>query len=74
MTDIIAERLAEMGDLRRENERLRAVNVEMLAALKALVANVLDYEKINNLSPAPGKRDCWQSVTQARAAIAKAGP
>jgi len=39
------------------------------AALKALVDDVLEYERINNLSPNPGKRDCWQSVTQAKAVL-----
>lgn len=47
---------------------------DMLAALQNLVADILDYERVNNLAPSPGKQDCWQSVTAARAAIAKAGP
>lgn len=45
---------------------------EMVEALQAIVADILEYERINNLSPNPGKQDCWQSVTRARAAIRKA--
>jgi hypothetical protein len=37
--------------------------------LAALVADVEDYERVNNLAPNPGKRDCWQSVTQAKAVL-----
>ena len=39
-------------------ERLRA-------ALQNLVNNVLDYEKVNNLSPNPGRKYCWDTVEQA---------
>ena len=54
---------------------LRAVEERegLIEALEALVADVLEYERINNLAPNPGRRDCWQSVTNARAALAKVG-
>ena len=45
---------------------------ELLAALEALVADVLDYEKINNLSPGRGRKYCWDSVERAVNAIANA--
>ena len=53
---------------------LRAVEERegLIEALENLVADVLEYERINNLAPNPGRRDCWQSVTTARAALAKA--
>ena len=58
------------------NARLivRAVNchADLVAALEALVADVLEYERINNLAPNPGRRDCWQSVTNARAILSRA--
>lgn len=54
------------------NARLIAAAPDLLDALQNLVADILDYERINNLAPSPGKDDCWQSVTRARAAIAKA--
>ena len=38
-------------------------------ALKNLMNDVLEYERVNNLSPNPGKQDCWQSVTEARRAL-----
>ena len=45
-----------------EIERLRA-------ALRGLLADIDDYERVNNLSPNPGRKDCWQSVTIAREAL-----
>lgn len=41
----------------------------MAEALEGLVSTIEDYERVNNLSPPPGKADCWQSVTQAKAAL-----
>jgi hypothetical protein len=55
-----------------ELEHLRECHFQMLEALKAVVADILDYERLNNLAPSPGKQDCWQSVTRAKAAISKA--
>jgi hypothetical protein len=52
--------------------RAEAVRDEFLTALKALVSDIEDYERTNNLAPNPGKPDCWQTVTTARATIAKA--
>jgi len=51
-----------IAKLETEIERLRA-------ALKNLMNDVLEYERVNNLSPNPGKQDCWQSVTEARRAL-----
>lgn len=42
---------------------------ELEAALKLVLDDIADYERVNNLSPNPGKRDCWQSVSAARAAL-----
>jgi hypothetical protein len=61
--------LAITEELRAAVEVERANTVELLSALERLVADILDYEQINNLSPSPGKQDCWQSVTRAKAAI-----
>jgi DNA repair exonuclease SbcCD ATPase subunit len=41
------------------------------AALRNLITDIEDYERVNNLAPSPGKPDCWQSVTHARAVLAK---
>lgn len=43
---------------------------ELVAALKSIVSDIEEYERINNLAPSPGKQDCWQSVTHAKALIA----
>lgn len=63
------------------NEKLNAAFIvkacnshyELVEALEGLVADVLDYEKVNNLKPNPGKKYCWQSVERAREALRKAG-
>lgn len=54
------------------NARLIAAAPELFEALSAVVADILDYERVNNLAPNPGKQDCWQSVTCAKAALSKA--
>lgn len=43
-------------------------------ALERLIADIEDYERVNNLAPSPGKKDCWQSVTNAKAALATFQP
>ena len=53
---------AKVAEQRAEIERLRE-------ALQAVVDDVLEYERINKLSPSPGKPDCWQSITNAKAAL-----
>lgn len=44
----------------------------LIVALTAVVADVMDYERVNNLAPNPGQKQCWQSVTNAKAAIESA--
>jgi hypothetical protein len=63
--DIIWQQGAEMLELRNSN-------AELVEALKCLVADVDEYERVNNLSPNPGKLECWQSMAIARTALAKA--
>jgi hypothetical protein len=41
-----------------ENERLRT-------ALQDVVRDILEYERINNLAPNPGRKYCWDSVERA---------
>jgi hypothetical protein len=53
---------ARWRDEAAENEQLRT-------ALQALVADIEEYERINNLAPSPGKQDCWQTITQAKAIL-----
>ena len=48
---------------------------DLLAALKAVVSDILGYEKVNNIAPNPGRKYCWDSVARAHDIIAKAeGP
>lgn len=43
---------------------------ELEIALRSVVGDIESYERNNNLSPNPGKPDCWQSVTHAKAVLA----
>lgn len=77
--DQAGDPIALMNSKRADKELIaidivKAVNSydDLLEVLKALVSDVREYERINNLAPSPGKKDCWQSVTGAEAAIAKA--
>ena len=64
----------EAVSLRKENARCADIAERMAEALEALVADVEDYERINNLSPSPGKADCWQSVTRAKSPLSAFRP
>lgn len=54
-------------------EQSRQTIEALVVALTNLVADVEDYERVNNLAPNPGKKDCWQSMTRARSALLLAG-
>jgi hypothetical protein len=60
------------GGLPFEDATLISAAPDMESALTGLLRDIADYERVNNLSPSPGKLDCWQSVTAAWAALAKA--
>lgn len=53
-------------------ESKSALIKELVGALEMVVSDIHEYETINNLAPSPGKSDCWQSVTRARATLQKA--
>ena len=42
---------------------------ELEEALRAVVNDVNDYERVNNLSPNPGRTECWDSVAHAKAVL-----
>lgn len=42
---------------------------EIETALCAIVRDVNDYEEANNLSPNPGRTECWDSVARAKALL-----
>lgn len=54
------------------NGNLIAAAPDLYAALQGLISTVLDYERVNNLSPAPGRKYCWDATEQAIAALSKA--
>jgi hypothetical protein len=47
---------------------------ELEAALRGIVNDIEEYERINHISPSPGKPDCWQSVTYAKAVLNGSNP
>jgi hypothetical protein len=50
-----------------------AVIEALVQALRALVDNVNDYERVNNLAPSPGRTECWDTVARAKALLAVVG-
>ncbi|CCB64433.1 hypothetical protein [Hyphomicrobium sp. MC1] len=52
--------------------KLIAAAPDLYEALNNLVATVLDYERVNNLSPAPGRKCCWDATEHAINALSKA--
>ena len=52
---LLARQLAEMTV---ERDNLRTV-------LKGVLVDIADYERVNNLSPNPGRKYCWDSVATA---------
>lgn len=65
-----------IGDRNREillfnidKEAAEARCAELVGALEDVVADILDYERVNNLAPNPGRKYCWDSVGRARAIL-----
>jgi hypothetical protein len=44
---------------------------ELEGALRDVVRDVNDYERVNNLAPNPGRSECWDSVGRAKTILAK---
>jgi hypothetical protein len=44
---------------------------ELEAALRNVVRDVNEYERVNNLAPNPGRSECWDSVAAAKAVLQK---
>ena len=45
----------------------------LVAALEAVIRDINDYERVNNLAPNPGRTECWDSVADAKALLASVG-
>lgn len=43
---------------------------KIVAALEAVLADIRDYERVNNLAPNPGRTHCWDSAARAEALLA----
>ena len=44
-------------------------NGRLREALKAVLADLADYERVNHLYPSPGREYCWDSVARAHAVL-----
>jgi hypothetical protein len=53
----------------------KAVNnhAALVQALQALVDQVNDYERVNNLAPNPGRTECWDTVAHAKRVLDAVG-
>lgn len=55
----VADLFSRLADAQTQLERTREV-------LAAIVEQVNDYERVNNLAPKPGRTECWDSVARAK--------
>lgn len=60
--DVNSKEAADWSDLMRRNSALEQ-------ALKDVVADVLDYERVNSLAPNPGRKYCWDSIGRAQTVL-----
>jgi hypothetical protein len=56
-------------EMRMEALRLFEENEKLREVLRAVVADVHEYERVNNLHPNPGRKYCWDSVARAHRLI-----
>lgn len=63
--------LEQVIKLWEENWRLREQLVSVKGALAAVVRDVNEYERNNNLAPTPGHIECWDSIAHAKAVLAQ---
>jgi hypothetical protein len=47
---------------------------EVETALRNLVADVDDYERVNDLAPNPGRLHCWESMRVAKDVLGQSAP
>jgi hypothetical protein len=57
-----------------ERAKTAARIAELEAALRNLVADVDDYERVNNLAPNPGRLHCWESMRVAKDVLSQSTP
>ena len=61
------------GSMRNDWDLRQAASARILAleeALRRVVADVNDYERVNKLHPNPGRTECWDSVAHAKSVLA----
>lgn len=62
---------ADMETVAKALESAEARVKRLEEALTAVLADIAEYERINNLAPSSGRAECWQSVAAGYAALAK---
>jgi hypothetical protein len=67
--DQLRAELDATHSLEKDLEDAIAERDQLRAALESVLADIADYERVNNLAPNPGKKYCWQSVEIARRAL-----
>lgn len=45
----------------------------LVKALEAVVRDVNEYERVNNLAPTPGHIECWDSIALAKQVLGAVG-
>ena len=72
ITALKAERDKLQSEVRLRQEDIHGLAnkiVKLRAALEGVLADIADYERINNLAPNPGREYCWDSVAAAHRAL-----
>jgi hypothetical protein len=68
----LQENAAKQQKLREEAEEITTLHAQLeaaKAALRRLVDDIHDYERVNNLAPNPPRTECWDSVADALAVL-----
>jgi hypothetical protein len=59
-----------VGRLRADLAGARSEIQQLRTALRRLINDIHEYERVNNLSPNPPRMECWDSVLEARHILA----
>ena len=61
--------MATDHEMRMEAFRLFEENERLRSALRGVLADLHEYERVNNLHPNPGRKYCWDSVARAHVVL-----
>jgi len=63
---------AHLNSVLRDPNEAADLIADLTAALQAVVDQVNDYERVNHLSPSPGRTECWDTVAHAKRVLTRA--